>query len=102
MKKQTTTTRPKRNRIAVTLHILRIRYDVFALASEEIERRTGQAPGVEAMMEYAVESTVDPDDLADLYCWTLLKWSHEKIGKFSNHHTGRPRVRKRRDAKTAG
>ena len=47
------------------------------------------------MMEYAVESTVDPDDLADLYCWTVLKWSREEISKFSNHRTGRPRVRKR-------
>ena len=55
MKKPTTTPKPKRNRIAVTLHILRSRYDVFALASEEIERRTGKAPGVEAMMEFDLE-----------------------------------------------
>lgn len=98
MKTKTSSEKPKRNRVAVTLHILRSRYDVFALASEEIERRTGTAPGVEAMMEYDLESTVDPDDLADRYCWTILKWSHAQIDKFSNHHTGRPRVRKRGDA----
>ena len=99
MKKPTTTPKPKRNRIAVTLHILRSQYDVFALASEEMARRTGAAPGIEAMMEYAVESTADPDDLADLYCWTVLKWPREKIDTFSNHHTGRARVRKRSDPK---
>ena len=99
MKKLTTTPKLKRNRIAVTLHIRRSRYDVFAMASEEIERRTGRAPGVEAMMEYDLESMVDPDDLADLYCWSVLKWSREKIGRFSNHHTGRARVRKRSDPK---
>lgn len=102
MKRQITKTKPKRNRIHVTLQILRSRYDVFALASKEIERRTGQAPGVEAMMEYDLEGTVDPDDLADLYCWSVLKWSRDKINTFSNHHTGRARVRKRRDGKTAG
>lgn len=95
MKIKSSSEKPKRNRVAVTLHILRSRYDVFALASEEIERRTGTAPGVEAMMEYDLETTVDPDDLADSYCWTILKWSHAQIDKFSNHHTGRPRVRKR-------
>ena len=97
MKNSTTTSKPKRNRIAVTLHILRRRYDVFALASEEMARRTGTAPGIEAMMEYAVESATDPDDLADLYCWTALKWPREKIDTFSNHHAGRARVRKRRE-----
>ena len=99
MKRPTTTPKPKRNRIAVTLHILRSRYDVFAMASEEIERRTGKAPSVEAMMEYDLESMLDPDDLADLYCWSALKWSREKIDQFSNHHTARPRVRKRSDPK---
>ncbi len=92
MKKPKTTPKPKRNRIAVTLHILRSRNAIFALASEEMARRTGTAPGIEAMMEYAVESTADPDDLADLYCWTVLKWSREKIDTFSNHHTGRARA----------
>ena len=95
MKKPTTTPKLKRNHIAVTLHILRSRYDVFAIASEEIARRTGTAPGVETMLEYAVESTVDPDDLADLYCWTVLKWPRAKIDTYSNHHMGRARVRKR-------
>ena len=99
MKTKTSSEKPKRNRVAVTLHILRSRYDVFALASEEIERRTGTAPGVEAMMEYDLETTVDPDDLADLYCFTVLKWSAKQIDKFSNHYTGRARVRKRSDAK---
>ncbi len=99
MPKPTTTTKPKRNRIAVTLHILRSRYDVFAMASEEIERRTGKAPGVEAMMKYDLETNSDPDDLADLYCWSVLKWSAKKIDRFSNHYTGRARVRKRSDPK---
>ena len=45
MKTKTSSAKPKRNRVAVTLHILRSRYDVFALASEEIARRTGTAPG---------------------------------------------------------
>ena len=99
MKKPTTNPKPKRNRIAVTLHILCSRYDVFALASEEIERRTGEAPGVEAMMEYDLETTVDPDDLADRYCWNVLKWPRKKIDRFSNHHTARPSVRKRSDPK---
>ena len=99
MKTKTSNEKPKRNRIAVTLHILRSRHDVFALASEEIERRTGKAPGVEAMMEYDLETNVDPDDLADLYCWNVLKWSAEQIDEVSNHHTGRSRVRKRGDAK---
>ena len=99
MKTKTSREKPKRNRVAVTLHILRSRYDVFALASEEIERRTGTAPGVEAMMEYDLETTVDPDDLADLYCFSVLKWSAKQIDKFSNHYTGRLRVRKRGDAK---
>ena len=99
MKKPTTTPKPKRNRIAVTLNILRSRYDVFAMASEEIERRTGTAPGVEAMMEYDLDNTVDPDDLADLYCWNVLKWTEKKIDKFSTNYTGRPRLRKRSDPK---
>ena len=99
MKKPTTNPKPKRNRIAVTLQILRSRYDVFALASEEIERRTGKAPGVEAMMEYDLETNSDPDDLADLYCWNVSKWTPEEIDKFSNHHTGRARARKRSDPK---
>ena len=101
MKKPKTTAKLKRNRnrIAVTLHILRSRYDVFAMASEEIERRTGRASGVEAMMEYDLERLVDPDDLADLYCWSVLKWAREKNGRFSNHHTGRARVRKCSDPK---
>ena len=99
MKTKTSSEKPKRNRIAVALHILRSRHDVFALASEEIERRTGKAPGAEAIMEYELETTVDPDDLADRYCWTVLKWSHAQIDEFSNHHTGRTRVRKRGDAK---
>ena len=99
MKKPTTAPKLKRNRIAVTLHILRSRYDVFALASEEIERRTGTAPGIETMMEYAVESTVDPDDLANLYCWTALKWPRERIDTFSNHQAGKSRVRKGSDPK---
>ena len=51
--------KPRRNRVAVTLHILRSRYDVFALASEEIERRTGTALGVEAMMEYGPGSALE-------------------------------------------
>ena len=97
MKKTTTTPKPKRNRIPVTLHILRSRYDVFAMACEEVGRRSGQAPGIEAMMEYVVEGTVDPDDCADLYCRHVLKWPTEKIDKVSNYHTGRPRVRKRSD-----
>ena len=99
MKKTTTKPKPMRNRITVTLHILRSRHDVFAMASEEIERRTGKAPGVEAMMEYELENTVCPDDLADLYCWNVLKWPQKKIERFSNNHTGRPRVRKRSDPK---
>ena len=99
MKKPTTNPKPTRNRVAVTLHILRSRYDVFAMGSEEIKRRTGIAPGVEAMMEYDLETTVDPDDLADRYCWNVLKWSRKKIDRFSNHHTARPRVRKRSDPK---
>ena len=101
MKIRTSSEKPKRNRVAVTLHILRSRHDVYALASEEIERRTGKAPGVEAMMEYHLEGTIDPDDLADRYCWTVLKWSHAQIDEFSNHHTGRARVRKRSGAKSA-
>ncbi len=99
MKTKTSSEKPKRNRVAVTLHILRSRYDVFALASEEIERRTGKAPGVEAMMEYDLETNSDPDDLADLYCWHVLKWPEKKIDRFSNHYTGRARVRKRSDPK---
>ena len=85
----------------MTLQILRSRYDVFALASEEIERRTSKAPGVEAMMEHDLETNVDPDDFADRYCWSVLKWLREEIDQFSNHRTGRPSVRKR-SAKTAG
>ena len=99
MKQPTTAIKPKRNRIAVALHILRSRYDVFAMASEEIERRTGKAPGVEAMMEFDLETNTDPDDLADLYCWNVLKWTEKKIERFSNNHTGRPRVRRRSDPK---
>ena len=99
MKKPTTNPKPKRSRIAVTLHILRSRYDVFAMGSEEIKRRTGIAPGVEAMMEYDLETTVDPNDLADLYCWNVLKWTEKRIDQFSNNYTGRPRVRKRSDPK---
>ena len=99
MNKPTTTSKPKRNRIAVTLHILRSRYDVFALASEEIERRTGKAHGVEAMMEFDLETNTDPDDLADLYCWNVLKWTEKKIDTFSNHQAGKTRVRKRSDPK---
>ena len=91
--------KPKRNRVAVTLHILRSRHDVFAMASEEVERRSGQAPGVEAIMEYVVESNVDPDDTADLYCYHVLKWPHEKIEKFSMPSTGRSRLRRRSDPK---
>ena len=101
MKIRTSSDKPKRNRVAVTLHILRSRHDVYALASEEIERRTGKAPGVGAMMEYDLETTVDPDDLADRYCWTVLKWSRDQIDEFSNHHTGRPCVMKRSDARNA-
>ena len=98
MKKQTDNGKPGRNRVSVTLQILRSRLEVYAQASKEIERRTGQAPGAEAMMVYELENTDDPCDLADLYCWNVLKWSAKQINRFSKKSTGEQRAKKPRTA----
>ena len=56
MKKPTTNPKPKRNRITVTLHILRSRHDVFAMASEEIERSRLAALAYEARLSRSTMS----------------------------------------------
>lgn len=87
--------KPRRNRCAVTLEILRSNYAIFAEAAEELARRTGQPATAEDMMTFDLERASDPNDLADMYCWSVLKWTTEQIDQFSDHATGRARVKRK-------
>lgn len=82
----------RRNRLTVSLEILRSKYAIFAEAAEELTRRTGQPATAEDMMTFDLERSSDPNDLADMYCWSVLKWTTEQIDQFSDHATGRARV----------
>ena len=94
-------TKPRRNRRTVTLEILRSKYEVFAEAAEELTRRTGEAASAEMVMALMLQGQCDPNDLADVYCWRKLKWTHEQIDQFSDHSLGRPKVRRRNRATAA-
>ena len=91
-------TKPQKNRRAVTLEILRSKYEVFTEAAEELTRRTGEPASAELLMASMLEGQCDPNDLADIYCWRKLKWTHEQIDQFSDHSLGRPKVRRRKRA----
>ena len=100
MKTPVHNTKARRNRRAVTLEILRSKYEVFAEAAEELTRRTGEPANAEQVMTFMLEGQCDPNDLADVYCWSKLKWTHERIDEFSDHSLGRPKVRRRKRATT--
>ena len=85
----------RRNRREVTFEILRSKYEIFAETAEELTHRTKQPVSTQDVMALFLERQCDPNDLADIYCWTKLKWSHEQIDEFSDHALGRPRVRRR-------
>ncbi len=90
----------RRNRREVTCEILRSKYEVFAETAEELMRRTKQPVSTQDVMAFFLECQCDPNDLADIYCWSKLKWSHEQIDKFSDHALGWPRVRRRKRTAT--
>ena len=98
MKTPVPKTKPRKNRRAVTLEILRTKYEVFAEAAEELTRRTGQPANAELVMASMLEGQCDANDLADVYCWRKLKWTHDQIDQFSDHTLGRPKVRRRNRA----
>ena len=67
--------------IALTLNIDTRTLVEFAQASREVARRTGTAPAVEAMMAHMLKARNDADDLADMYCFCVLKHSAERVGE---------------------
>lgn len=87
------TARRKRRR-EVNLEILRPKHAVFIAAAEELVRRTGSPATAEDVMTFLLEGQCDPKDLADMYCWSVLKWSLEEIDRWSDHATGRTRVKR--------
>ena len=69
----------KNNHIAITLHIAARTLAEFAQASREVARRTGTAPSVETMMEHRLKARNEADDLAELYCFSVLRHSAERV-----------------------
>ena len=67
----------------MTLAILRRRFQVFVAADEEIAKRAGISPGVEALMEQQLETEDDARDLAARYCMSVLKWPFERVREFT-------------------
>lgn len=47
--------------------------ELFEKADREIAERLGSSPGAEFLMSLMVENEEDPHDLADLYCFTVLR-----------------------------
>ena len=69
----------KTKHIALTLNIDTRTLAEFAQASREVARRTGTAPTVEEMMARLLRARDDADDLADMYCYSALKHSAERV-----------------------
>lgn len=84
MKTQTNIQKPRRNRQQVTLAILKRRFQVFVEANNEIAKRAGISPGVEALMEHHLETEDDPSDMAARYCMRVLKWPFERVREFTD------------------
>jgi len=84
MKTQNHISKRPRNRQQVTLEILKRKLQVFIEADKEIAKRAGTSPGVEALMAQQIETEDDPRDLADRYCFTVLKWPFERVREFSD------------------
>lgn len=68
--------------VQVTLQIKPKRFREFERANREIERRTGSAPGVEALMILTIDASNDPHELADIYCFKVLRQSPELIALY--------------------
>ena len=58
------------------------RFKEFVRANREIERRTGSAPGVEALMILTIDASNDPHELADIFCYKVLRQSPELIALY--------------------
>lgn len=56
-----------------TLEIQHKTREVFEQANREIAERLGDAPGAEFLMALMIENEEDPNDLADLYCFAVLR-----------------------------
>ena len=69
----------KSKHIAITLNIDTRTLAEFTQASREVGRRTGTAPTVEEMMARLLRARDDADDLADMYCYSALKHSAERV-----------------------
>ena len=67
----------------VTIEILGTKHEVFAAAAEEIARRAKVPVTAEAVMAFLLEGESDAKDIANMYCWRVLHWSHEQIDETS-------------------
>lgn len=56
-----------------TIEIKSTTREVFEQADKEIAQRLGNSPGPEFLMSLMIENEDDPIDLADLYCFTVLR-----------------------------
>ena len=71
-----------KKQLQVTLQITARKFKGFVRANREIERRTGAAPGVEALMSLMLDADKDWDDVADIYCYNVLRQSPELIAQY--------------------
>lgn len=66
----------------ITLQIKSRSIRVYAQASEAIARITGQNVSPEAIMAARLESEVDPEDIAAIHSFSVLKIPAEKVREF--------------------
>ena len=84
------TTKPTRNETArrnrrreVTIEILRTKHEVFTAAAEEIAHRAKVPVTADTVMAYLLERECDAKDIANMYCWSVLRWPVEWIDRAS-------------------
>ncbi len=49
------------------------KYELYVEADKRIAQKLGRSPGPEALMALLLESEEDSDDLAEVYCHTILR-----------------------------
>ena len=49
------------------------KYDIYVEADRRIAEKLGRSPGPEALMALLLENEEDSDDLAEIYCHTILR-----------------------------
>ncbi len=81
-------TKPQPRTRELTIAIRRSTYAIYRKADKELARRTGIAPGAEAIMAVKLELETDAEFLADLYCLIALKQSPRRIARYRRKSRG--------------